>query len=322
MKSTLKNISKNKTWFSVENRRAILLYLCFVVVAALLWFTLVLDKNYTYTIFVPTHYENFPSNKTLPYFLPKTIEVSVNTDGITLGKYLLFSDKKTLDFDLATFALQEKTTIDVRNYALLDSLLHNMTILDVQPQSIVFAFQNIRSKRVKVQTALDLQFERQYQLARPVQLIPDSITIFGASQVINVISTVYTVPAVITGISGQSSHKVALQNIEHVSFSDTVITVTIEAELFTEKKYTIPITYINVPASVVVDLMQHNVAITTFVGMSQAGKISETDFKAVADYNKRNAATGEIPVEIITKLKNGTIVSQNPENVEIVVDVD
>jgi len=292
------------------------------VVATFLWFTRVLDKNYTYTLSVPTRYENLPVDKASLYHLPKTIDVSVNTDGITLSRYLLFSDKKTLDFDLATIVQQEKATITMKDYALLDSLLLNMKILEVQPQSIVFAFQNIRSKRVKIHSKLDLQFERQYQLARPVQLIPDSVTIYGALQVINSISAVYTVPTTITGISHKSSHKVALQTIENVAFSDTTITVVIEAEQFTEKKYTVPITYINVPASVVVDLMQHNVTITMFVGMSQAGKISETDFKAVADYNKRNAATGEIPVAIIAKPKNVTFVHQNPENVEIIVEID
>ena len=319
---TMKRIFKNKKWFSIENQRAMALYLCFVVVAALLWFINVLDKNYTYTLSVPTRYENCPLDKALLYHLPKTVDVHVNTDGITLCKHLLFSEKETLDFDLATIAQQEKTTITVKNYALLDSLLHGMTILDIQPESIIFAFQNIRSKRVKIQNALDLQFERQYQLTRPIWFIPDSVTIYGAPQVINSIFAVYTIPTTITDISNQSSHKIALQTIENVTFSDSVITVMIDAEQFTEKKYIIPITYSNVPASVVVDLMQHNVTLTMFVGMSQAGKISEADFKAIADYDKRNSATGEIPVEIIAKPQNGTIIHQNPENVEIIVEID
>jgi hypothetical protein len=113
-----------------------------------------------------------------------------------------------------------------------------------------------------------------------------------------------------------------LQTIENVVFSDSTIAVVIDAEKFTEKKYTIPITFTNVPSNMVVDLMQNNVTLTVFVGMSQAGTISGADFKAIADYKKRNAQTGEIPVEIIAKPQCGTIVQQNPQNVEIIVEID
>lgn len=321
MKLTLKNIFK-KQWFSAENHRAMVLYLCFVVVAAFLWFIKVLDKKYTYTISVPTRYENLPLDKASLYHLPKTIDATVNTDGITLSRYLLFNEKNTLNFDLAGIVQHDQTTIQVKDYELLDSLLRNMTILDVQPATIAFAFQKISTKRVKIESALDLQFKRQYQLARPVQLIPDSITIYGARQLIDTIARIYTSPATITGIANQSSHRITLQTIENIAFSDTVITAVIDAEQFTEKKYTIPITFVNIPASVLVNLMQQNVTLTVFVGISQVEKISETDFKAVANYNKRNTLTGEIPVEIITKLQSAAIVHQNPEHVEIIVEID
>lgn len=321
MKLTLKNMLK-KQWFTTDTRRSLLLYFCFVVVAALLWFIRVLDKNYTYTITVPTNYENLPLNKAALYHLPKTIDVSVNTDGITLSKHLLLNKKKTLNFDLTEIAQREKTTIQLKDYNLLDSLLHNMTVVEVQPQTIAFSFQKITAKRVKIETALDLQFERQYQLARPVRFKPDSITIYGARLVVDTISRVYTTPATITSRANQNSHTVVLQTVENVSFSDTVVTALIDSEQFTEKKYTIPISYINIPASVLIGMMPKTVTVTVFVGISKVETISTKDFRAIANYDKRNVETGEIPVEIIAKLQNASVVRHNPENVEIYFEID
>jgi YbbR domain-containing protein len=299
-----------------------LLYLCFVVVAAFLWFVKVLDKRYTYTLSIPTQYENLPLNKASLYHLPKTIDATVSTDGITLSRYLLFKKNNTLDFDLAEIARNDKTTLQVGDYELLDSLLPNMTVLDVQPATIAFAFREICAKRVKIESTLDLQFKQQYQLTDKVQFTPDSVTIYGARQLIDTIARVYTAPTTITGIARQSSHQVALQTIENVTFSDTVITAVIDAEQFTEKRYTIPITFVNIPASVLVSLMQQSVTLTVFVGISQVENISETDFKAVANYNERNTRTGEIPVEIVAKPQSATLVHQNPEYVEIIVEID
>ncbi len=320
MKQTLKNIIPQ--WFIIKSQRSVILYLCFVLVAALLWLIQVLDKNYTYTISVPTHYENKPLDKALQYQLPKTIEVNVSADGFTLGNYLMFNEKKTLNFDLSEIAQKEKTTLQVKDYGLLDSLLRKMTIVEIYPQTIEFVFQKISSKRVKIKNKLDLHFERQYQLARPLHLTPDSVTLYGAKQVLDTIKQVYTIQKTISEIANQSTHNIALQTIENVAFSDSVISLLIDAEQFTEKKYTVPITFINVPANVVVDLMQNSVVLTVFVGMSHVGTIVEADFKAVADYKKRNSQTGEIPVEIIAKPQSGTIIQQNPENVEIIVERD
>ncbi|MDR2963606.1 MAG: hypothetical protein LBU90_08280 [Bacteroidales bacterium] len=318
MKSGLKH--KTKQWFSAENRRAIALYLCFVVVATMLWFVKVLDKKYLYTLSVPAQYENKPIDKALLYHLPKEIDVSVNTDGLTLCKYLLFDHDKCLHFDLSHFSQQERSTLEMEHYALLDSLLNDMTILGTQPARIVFAFQKISSKRVKIASALDLQFARQFQLATPIVLKPDSVTIYGAKQMIDTIREVFTVAKTIANLSGKSTYTVALQGLDDIRFSDSLVQVLIEAEKFTEKKYSVPITFINVPANVVVDLMQNNVILTVFIGLSKVEKISEHDFKAVADYRKRNTTTGEIPVEIIAQPPHGSIIQQNPHNVEIIFE--
>lgn len=308
-----------------ELNRNTLIFAVFFCIASLFWIINALNKTYRVQIPLKAHYSHIPKTKALVTSTPDIIQAEVTATGFSLLKMYMYSSK-VIDFNIEKVLAQNSftdslVTISVLSYVKEHHLFSNsITISNVVPKTIQFAFAPISKKKVKVVPLYDIECVQQYQLKQTPRVLPDSMFIYGAHAVLKNIDSVFTTKIYARQVAESFSRKIGIQAIKNVSVSDTLVTVKAEIEKFTEQQFTVPIVAVNVPDSVIIDLMNHSVHITMFTGMSNIQSNHPSDFRVIADFTKQNIQTGEIPVEIVARPKWGRIVKISPEYVGFIID--
>jgi|GEM_PF-3289947 hypothetical protein len=323
--SLLSIYTKGIRYIKKEFNRNTLLFAVFFCIASLLWLINALNKTYTVDITLQAKYSHIPKTKAPITKAPEEIVVQVTASGFSLLQYYMYSSQQ-IDVNIEK-RLQDDIDGDstlVINIAkeITDAHLFSKSIQiqSVKPEFVTFIFAPVSKKKVKVVALYDIECLQQYQLSQTPVVIPDSIFVYGAQIVLESIDSVYTTKIYARQVAESFTRKISLQPITNVTYSDTVVTVKASIEKFTEQQFTIPITPIHVPDSIIIDLMQHSVTITVFTGMSKTPQVSANDFKVIADFMKQNALTGEIPVEVVARSPWGRIVKVSPEYVGYIID--
>lgn len=308
-----------------EINRNTLIFGVFFCIASLFWIINALQKTYTVQIPIHLEYTHIPKTKAIVTSAPDTVNTEVSATGYALLRFYMYSSK-TVDIHIEQL-LQTQSNSDSVLRVVLQPLIQSsgifsntITVNKVVPKIVQFAFAPIHKKKVKVVAKYSIECTQQYQLQHNPTTIPDSVFLYGASELLQTIDSVYTTEIFAQDVSQSFSRKIQLQAIRNVQLSDTVVTVNVDIEKFTEQQFTIPITAIHVPDTVLIDLMNHSVQITMFTGMSHIQKNSPQDFKVIADFTKQNTQTGEIPIEIIARPKWGRIVKITPEFVGYIIE--
>lgn len=323
--SFVSTYSKFVRYIKKEFNRNTLIFAIFFCIASLFWIINALNKSYTLQIPIQMAYSHIPKTKALITSTPDIVTVHVSATGFALLTFYMYSSK-SIDVNIEQL-LQQKTTQDsLLTIHFLPTILNSevfpqsVQVQKVLPQYITCAFAPVSKKKVKVIANHDIECLQQYQLIQQPTVIPDSIYIYGAQQVLNNIDSVYTTKIYARQLAESFTRKIVMQSIKNVTFSDTLVTVKAEIEKFTEQQFSIPIEAVNIPDSIIIDLMTHKVQITMFTGMSHIQHNSVSDFKIIADYAKQNTQTGEIPVEIVKRPKWGRVVKISPEFVGYIID--
>lgn len=310
-----------------EFNKNLLVFALFYIVASLLWAINALEKTYTVSIPVTIHYQEIPKTKALLVSIPQQIKVDVKASGFSLLHFYLTFNHSQVNInvrelcDIASLKTKEFKIPTITNKNIKQLFSNSITITSVNPDTIYFKFAEVTSKKVAIKPVVDIEFVQQFQLQKKIYVSPDSIVIFGAEQLLQNIDSICTLPISMKNVSKSFSQTIGFKKINNIQFTDSVGTVYVMVEKFTEQQYSVPIKPIHVPDSLLIDLMQDKALITIFIGLSQLEKIDASMFKVVADYSKQDKKTGEIPVTIIEKPTIGRVISQTPEKVGYIIDV-
>lgn len=316
-----------KKLFRKEFNRKYLIFLVFFGLASLLWFLNALGKQYDTTISIQIEYQNIPLTKALLCDVPQKIDIDVNASGYSLIKYFVSSRKKRIVVNIGKFLANNfewRNTLYIpinSNNDILGRFDNSIKIRKVTPDTIVFKFADISSKKVIVKPIVAISFEQQYELQNPISVNPEYVMIYGAKQILDKIDTVFTVLLEKDKVYESFSQNISLQKISNVNYSYYSCVMRINVEKFTEQTFSIPIVPIHVPDSLVIDLMKEHVSYTFLVGLSKSKYCKISDFKAIADYDKLDVKTGNIPVEIIKKPNFVRFVKQDPLKIGYIIDM-
>lgn len=311
----------------IRANRNIISYLICVVIASILWFLNVLNKDYDAELNYPIKYTNFPEGKYPVIKPPSQIRLEVKAKGFALLGHRIRTSflPVTLNFGSYSSHLQRKGNIyeytlntgDIKD-KIANQLSSFIKLLNIYPEEIVFRFADAKRKKIAVRPALDYSLKRQYILNRVITT-PDSVWVNGPSPVIDTLQHVTTQPLQIKNINRDLKRKLDLVAVSGCSIAEESVEVQLEVEQFTESSKTIPITALSVPDSMNIQLFPPQVNIRYEIGLSKYDQVSDEDFIFSVSYPQNPDITYlEVkPSKVPPFIKN---LSYSPQKVEFILE--
>ncbi len=330
MKIKGKRLSGYLVWLKkgISNPK-LLIFVFFLFVSVVFWLINSLSEKYTGKISYPVKFVNISKNKVLLTNLPEQITIHAESFGFSLLKAKLNAGLKPVIIDFNKYYLIQSED-DTNRYLLnTDNILDDiekqlqmdMKIKDISPDSIFLQYTKRSSKKIPVNLNLMLDYKKPFMREGEIIVQPDSVTISGPYTILDTIRFVETEYMKISSIEDTQQFSLELIPIEHISFSQKSVNITIPVEQFTEFELNVPINVLNKPQGVDVKLFPNTIKIKCLVALSNYKKIDKKDFKVVVDYDSIN--NNEKNKLEVTNIASPDYIKQykySPEHVEYIIE--
>jgi len=276
-------------------RKKVFLFIFFLIISVILWLLIALNKQYNDQIDYPVSYKNFPESKVLIGDLPDYLTLNVNANGFTLLQFRLSSFYIPISFSINSFKMNFLSGTDsssfyietrlARDY-ISSQLSSQFTISKITPDTLVFRFSNVASKKVPVLPALEYQLGKQLILKNQLRLVPDSVLASGPDFIIDTLKAVFTENSDLGTITKSDYETADLKKIKFVYVKETEVEVNFEIEQFTEKTIQVPVEVNNLPNNMRIQAFPRYVQLTCQVGLSNFERLDGSMFRAQIDYTE------------------------------------
>lgn len=269
--------------------RDALIFLFFLICSAIFWFTNTLNKTYELNVNFPIEYVNVPPELEFTTELPNSFSVKLKDKGTTtlvyqytnfdpviinFNGYSVYSSNNTWSIPTATlFEKFIKKQID-----------QSSIIIDYYPEEIVIEKKLLDSKKVKVETRINLNLQKQYFLCDNITTSPDSITLYGYKEILDTLTCVYTQEYTSEKLKDTLNTVLLLDIPEHCKANPSKINVTAPIEFYTESDIDLSITIKNLPQNISVKTIPEKLNVSFLVGLSKYKEIRPSDFILSLDY--------------------------------------
>lgn len=251
-----------------------------------------LGEQYETQVVYPVRFINFPENKVLVGDLPQKLELRVRANGFSILKSRLNLNLIPLRFDINSFSLgsSESDTFMIITETVKDILseeLSQVRILDISPDTLVFRFTEIVTRKVPVQPVKALNerfFQKQFTQNGNMRVIPDSILVSGPGNLVNRIRAIRTRPISYTNLTDSVTTEAELEPVKTLTYSEKKVTVMIPVDRFTEVEESLQVLSINVPDSLSMIAIPGKVKITYRICLSNYRNIKHNPLTPAIDY--------------------------------------
>jgi hypothetical protein len=308
------------------NKKVVIFFIC-LVIATFFWFLSNLSKEYNAQVKVPLQYINFPKDKVVSNKLPSEINLYVKASGFTL---LLFRFKDKLDpvvvdgFYVRPYKTNEYFyfAANSRLEAWTEAFGDRMKILQVFPDTLFFNFSEKSTKSVPVKANISYDFEKEYDLKDGIKVVPSSINISGARNLIAKIDHVETEKISLHGLNKPTHHKARIiitPQLKQVDLSQKEVEINLPVAKFTEGSVEVPLQVRNLPAGASIKTFPDKVTVKYLVPLENYERIKPLMFMVVADYSKVKKENTFMKLELILSPKNVKGIKLIPEKVEYLI---
>jgi hypothetical protein len=277
-----------------EFRRKALLFSFFLFLAVVFWLMNALSKSYSSEIQYPIRYRNFPGDKVLLGEMPGNLTIRVYAHGYTLLRHKLSARYIPINFNVQSFSLNRLESGDssfyyietrfARDY-ISKQLNSEFEILEIKPDTLIFPFTDIISKKVEVRLTSSYKPARQFILKGEPEIIPDSVVVSGPEYLVDTLQGVYTLSQDERWLDADTEVSLPLADIKHITPDAEEVRVKFQVEKFTEKTLKIPIQVVNMPDTIDLRLFPSQVEVSCQVGLSNFEKLQPGMFKTSVDYS-------------------------------------
>jgi hypothetical protein len=296
-------------------------FIC-LLIAAFLWLVHSLNTVYTYTVKLPVSFNNMPLNKRPLMQLPEELYVDVKASGLKLSLILFSRPFKTLDIDfnkLKPLGRNQHYVLSASNLNFRSVFNLETQVRHITPDTLYFSEKTGYQKIVPVKIPLYVQCREGFGFKRPV-INPNFITIWGDTNVISSIDTIYTQPLTLNDLSQNVSSNISfIRPDPEVYSSASSAHIFIEVTRLVEHMISLPLADVNIVPRQEVNIYPPavNVRFT-----SLQNNFSERDtsmFKARIDSRKINKKNRKCRVFLQSVPQNITVMEIDPQEVEILI---
>lgn len=323
------NIKKFFTRKNLKSDKRIFVFLIFLSIATIFWFLNQLEKEYETEVSLPVRYTNFPNDKILINDLPKFFSIRVKAYGYKLLEFKISNKFLPFVIDVNSITMRLYSRQDyVKFYSLTKNiadkieqqLSSELQIISIQPDTLFFDFAERIYKKVPVVSKLNPIPASQYMIKGNIVLNPDSITISGASPIIDTINQVYTKKVEIKDLVKNYTDEIPLEKFNNVDYSNEQVEISITIEKYTEGNLKVPLHVKNVPDSLVLRTFPNDITVSYFVALSDYDKVLPQFFDAIVDYNDINIKNNKAKVRITNSPEYIRSLRFYPQTVEYIIE--
>lgn len=266
-------------------------FLFFLLLALVFWVLTKLSEETTAVVNTKLQYANLPASVAVSETTPSELAFDITANGFQFLSYRL--QTPTIMIDLSKYYQEGQTQAVISstelNKIITSQLDNNARVSNLSLNELLVQFDLMVSKVVPVQLNSELEYKEGYKLVGKPVIEPDSVTVAGPSTAVEALTEVITEPFIRKNIVESLSENVGLQLPVNtgVTLSEVTVRVEMEVEEFTQKRITLPVELINVPADMNLKLLPENVVVSFDVAVSKFNNISERDFRVVCDFESK-----------------------------------
>lgn len=308
------------------NKRLYVVLLCFFI-SAIFWLLIALSHDYPTTLIFPIQYVNLPGKKVVMNDLPAKIAVQLKASGFKIMLFGFKDEQDPVQVDVSSSLRTSLIHTDVLSLPTQSFLLDfsrklgkEITITGFQPDSIVFNFSDLITKKVPVIPAYSATFEKQYDSTGVASVNPREIDVSGPPSIISELQSVSTESIKLENLKGTVKQKVKLIKNKLLSYNVNEVELTLQVEKFTEGSVEIEIHPVNKTTGYSLKTFPDKVKVRYLVSLSAYNNVDPSMFDAVVDASemeKKNQT--KLKVQLMTSPSYVRITMIEPEKVDYIL---
>jgi len=276
------------------------MFLLFLLVASFIWFLTKFSREFTAILESEIEYVNVPHGLVITDDNYDFVSFDLTANGFDFLFYKI--NKPKISIDLSNYYDEGGTIITISNNELkriiTSQLKHDIIVNNVSIDIMQIQIDKLETKRVKVSLVESIQFVNGYKPIGEYRLVPDSINISGPAHHIDTINEVNTIVLKLTDVNENISKEIDLNISDDlsISYSQNTVNLDVIVKEFTQKSISVPITLINLPSDLNLNLIPSSVTVTFDISMEDFNKINANEFSVICDfYNKNDLENFMIP---------------------------
>ena len=291
-----------------------------IVFAIGLWFAINLGYEYDVEKSIPVVLDNTKEGIALKHPVPKFMLVRFRATGWQLAGVYFSPDVKYY-IDMASLGPTDYI-VSAKDLPEHVTLPPSVQVVEVCPDTLVLAVDQFKEKRVPVTPQVTLICAEGFGLIGTHGITPDTVSISGASNVIQGITEWSTNYRRFDNLRGPVDEDIPMYDPSTYSIDVYPRTVHfhMDIEAFAEKTLSgIPVNAVAVPSSREVIFIPPRVELIVRGGIDQLAKISPADVQATADYNALIADTSGMTIPSFYTTADVKIIHRSPEKIQYVI---
>ena len=297
-------------------------FIGFLFASLFFWLLLNLSKEYTTEVQLPLYFDGLAQNKVIRNTPQQQINLVVKGSGFKLISSSLSPKKIKLDLkSLRSKTSNEYYLLSRNNKNLIQKQLRSGITLVAMPQdTIFFDIDKLETKKVPIQPNINIRYKKGFDLAKPVFLKPDSISLSGTKKSLSTIEYILTKKLELVDVSENVTKHLNLEIPEKINANHNKTVLNLFIDRFTEGKVEIPITVINIPKGDNITIYPKKATITFKVGLKNFQNINANSFEIICDLKdtRANNLTYMTP-KIIVKTDAVSSVKVIPNKIDFLI---
>jgi YbbR domain-containing protein len=294
-------------------------FLLSFIFAFALWIYINLNSSYSLDFSIPLELRS-NNSQALIEEIPNSLEVKVKGKGWDLISILFAGDLK---YSLDITKIKKDSRISTGQFV-SDRLNipQNVSIVEINPDTISINFDKVYEKWIPVKNNLELNLKEGFSIIGDPELIPDSVLVKGAANLLNKLKWIPTEKKIINNvnsdIAGTVNIKDTLSNL--IKYDEKIVSYKYKIQLSAEKNLEdIVVNILNFPVDKEILLIPPNISVSLRGGVDQLGQITIADIEANIEYSKiENDTLGFIIPEIILP-DNITLLKMEPQKLQYII---
>lgn len=314
----------NRVWKYLQNffhQRSLLTFCLFLLFATILWFGHAMNAVRERTVNIPITYTGVPKDIVFEHDLPEAFTITIRDQGKRLWDYQSTS-LSAVQIDLSPYLTEDQGELvlysEQLRTKLTDPLQGTAKLQSISPENIITAYYRQEEKTVPIRLAGTLKLAPQYQWVDTPMLADTLVTLYGPSSVLDTLQAVYTQPVSYTEVQDTLSATLSLVAPKGTRLTSKTVAFWATAEMYTEKKFVLPVEAHEVPTGLRLRFFPSTVEITVRVGVSHFAEVEASDIQAYCLF-----PTTEVPnLSVLWSCTNPFIrtVRVSPAQVEFIIE--
>lgn len=321
-KDKIKQIQFNRS----PKSKSVLLYLFFVLISAVLWCFVTLNKTIQQDIAYRLEITNVPDGVTLIDDLPESVNVAVRDKGSAFVKYL-FGSEPTIklrfsDFSDLNAGFFKMNSFQLRN-AVKKLLNREAVIVSILPDAVHLKFTSLPGKKVPIRFDMDIEPDIKYVVNGIPVMEMDSVMVYSDRETLAEINEVFTYHVKESGLTDTLRREVTIAPIVGAKVEPRTVRIMVPIEQLIAKRKQVPITVRNLPEKMKL-LLSPSIVEAKYLVPKSLFKNNTNDITAIVDCNtfNWNSSSNKVAVYVGESPAVYKNIELKPDSVEYIIEKD